>query len=387
MTSTPIWKRKVLQILAGTFALLIMNCAGKGTEPEEQEISSSRVSSSNHAISFTMNSSNTINSSSEQKSFSVSSSQLTSSSSDLNPVTAGSSPIISSSLQKYSSSSPNPISSSSSQVAQPLQFQGNQVRIPDGCSTIQWASGPAITCVSDFWVDTTEVTIGAYQALMGGGIPSLYHNGIFFWPKPSGTGVADDGTLCPNCPADKLTIYEAMLYANAMTKSLLQSSDTVYRYTAIDSADAPGYYLKVKVKEVVGLQGLVIDSTKLGFRLPTQGEFKYMCLKTNLLELPWEDLYPDSSQVWLFGDGYDLFVWSNQNSDQVTHPVASKLGTSWHLYDLLGNADEWTTTPNSNYPGEFMALGGSAELNGFIHWDLRMDGFRAGVRLVRGKRI
>lgn len=278
-------------------------------------------------------------------------------------------------------------SASSSSSLQALQFLRNQVRVPDGCGTIQWASGPEKTCVSDFWADTTEVTIGAYQGLMGGGIPSLYHNGYYRWWNSDHTAYVDDGSLCPTCPAGGLTIYEAMLYANALTKSVLLSNDTVYSYTTIDSADAPGYYLKVKVREAVGLQNLVIDDSKSGFRLPTRGEFHYLCLKSNLMNYPWDDLFPDSTEAWRNSELYNLSVWSNQNSGRVTHPVGTKLGTSWHLYDLLGNADEWTTTPNSDYPGEYMALGGSAELNGYITSDLRTDVARAGVRLVRGKSV
>ncbi|MFA6342352.1 MAG: hypothetical protein WCX75_05795 [Fibrobacteraceae bacterium] len=59
----------------------------------------------------------------------------------------------------------------------------------------------------------------------------------------------------------------------------------------------------------------------------------------------------------------------------------------WHLYDLIGNADEWTTTPNADYPGEFLAVGGSVTVNGTGTQDLRLDEKHAGVRLVRGTSV
>lgn len=361
MRFTPIWKRKLLKVLVGMLALLIMNCADKGTESEEQVISSSPVSSSNHAISFTMNSSNTINSSSQP-----------------NPLSAGSSTTASSSLRTSSSSLSNPVTSSS-QVVQPLQFLGKQVRIPDGCGLIRWASGDTYTCVKDFWVDTVEVSIGEFQAVLGGGIPSLYRTGFYLWPSQTGTGYADDGTPCPNCPADAVTIYEAMLYANAITKQKGNPSDTVYSYSRIDTADAPGYFAKAKIKEIVALQNLVIREEALGYRLPTQGEFEYMSLKSDLDYVPWEDLYPDSSVTWLLGtEANELFG----SPEYVPPPVGSKRHTSWFLHDLVGSAWEWTTTRHYQYTDQYLALGNGRDAT----TDLRMDSDRAGFRLVWGTR-
>lgn len=354
-------KGNVILKLAFALTLFITSCADKGTEPEEQEASSSPVSSSNHAISFTMNSSNTFNSSAEPK-----------------PLSAGSSITAISSLRTSSSSLSNPVTSSS-QVVQPLQFLGNQVRIPDGCGLIRWASGDTYTCVQDFWVDTVEVSIGEFQAVLGGGIPSLYRTGFYLWPSQTGTGYADDGTPCPNCPADAVTIYEAMLYANAITKQKGNSSDTVYSYSRIDTADAPGYFAKAKIKEIVALQNLVIREGAQGYRLPTQGEFEYMSLKSDLDYVPWEDLYPDSSVTWLLGtEASELFV----SPEYVPPQVGSKRHTSWFLHDLVGSAWEWTTTRHYQYTDQYLALGNGRDATS----DLRMDSDRAGFRLVRGTR-
>jgi hypothetical protein len=107
-----------------------------------------------------------------------------------------------------------------------------------------------------------------------------------------GGGYADDGRLCPNCPADGLTLFEAMLFANAMTKRYGNPSDTVYVYSAINSTNSTGLYKKIKPREVVGLQNLQIATDKTGYRLPTRGEFHYIYYKGVLLDFPWDDLYP-----------------------------------------------------------------------------------------------
>lgn len=347
--------------------MMTLGCTDKGTsvqDPASQSSSSLEVSSSP----------------------TLSSSSLPSSSSSAIAISSmGESS--SSNLQSSSSLITQPVSSSlvpPSSSSQALVFSGGEVRIPDGCGIIHWLPHDEQTCVQNFWVDTTEVTIAAYQDLMGGGVPSLFHNGYYKWPNSSGGGYADDGSLCPDCPADGLTLFEAMLFANAMTKRYGNPSDTVYAYSAIDSTNSTGSYQKIKPREVVGLQNLQIATDKTGYRLPTRGEFHYIYYKGVLMDFPWDDLYPPTQDMW---EAYDWHVWDTTNSGGVTQVVATKKPTAWHLYDLIGNADEWTTTPNADYPGEFLAVGGSVTVNGTGTQDLRFDEKHAGVRLIRGTSV
>lgn len=364
--------------MVSILGLSILGCSDKGTQAET-EAESSSSSLQNSVVSSSLSN---LSSSLEGR-LSSSSNMLLSSA----PPTSSSGPLaISSSSRKIVSSSSMPHNGSSSSVLVPssssfqaLQFLGKQVRIPDGCGLIRWASGDTYTCVKDFWVDTVEVSIGEFQAVLGGGIPSLYRTGFYLWPSQTGTGYADDGTPCPNCPADAVTIYEAMLYANAITKQKGNPSDTVYSYSRIDTADAPGYFTKAKIKEIVALQNLVIREEALGYRLPTQGEFEYMSLKSDLDYVPWEDLYPDSSVTWLLGtEANELFV----SPEYVPPQVGSKRHTSWFLHDLKGSAWEWTTTRHYQYTDQYIALGNAGD----VTTDLRMDSDRAGFRLVRGTR-
>lgn len=352
-----------------TVCMGISGCAEKGTQPAEENRSSMKevvFSSEKHLPPGSSSETGISSSEIPESAIALSSSNKVALSS------SATSSGVSSSHQQISL-----MGLSSSSSLQALQFQGKEVRLPDGCSVIHWVREDQYTCVQDFWVDTVEVTVGEYQALMGGGIPSLYHNGYYLWPAESGTGYADDGTLCPNCPADGVTIYEAMLYANAMTKQHGKPEDTVYAYTAIDTIDAPGRYTKKKVKEISNLQNLMIREGKLGYRLPSLGEFHYMSLKSNLLYTPWDDIYPDSSVQWILSrEVSDLF----ESPEYVPPPVGSKKHTTWFLHDLFGSAPEWSITHSFDYPDKYLALGNGGD----AHSDIRLDSDRAGFRLVRG---
>ncbi|MFA4044545.1 MAG: hypothetical protein HZRFUVUK_001341 [Candidatus Fervidibacterota bacterium] len=86
-------------------------------------------------------------------------------------------------------------------------------------------------------------------------------------------------------------------------------------------------------------------SVKTGkkYRLPTEAEWEYACRANTLPagEIERELL--------------DRIAWHRENSDEQTHPVASKEPNQWGLYDMLGNVAEWCI----GIDGKYVVRGGS----------------------------
>lgn len=66
------------------------------------------------------------------------------------------------------------------------------------------------------------------------------------------------------------------------------------------------------------------------YRLPTEDEWEYACRAGGA------DPGPKIEEL-------DQYAWYWDNSDDKTHPVMKKKPNKWGLYDMLGNALEWTT--------------------------------------------
>ena len=111
-----------------------------------------------------------------------------------------------------------------------------------------------------------------------------------------------------NLPATNVTYYDAILYANELSKK--QSYDTAYIYTKAEF-DGQG--------SCVNLEGLAFDPAKEAYRLPTEAEWVYAATRD------W-----DASRSWNSG-----------NSNYKVHAVCSAKPNRYGLCDMAGNVMEW----------------------------------------------
>lgn len=248
--------------------------------------------------------------------------------------------------------------------------KGAMVLLPYGCRNM-WNPGQpkapkdSFFCVGPYWMDSVELSIARYESVMGRNT-SFLHNGMFPQALP----------ICPTCPIENLSYFDAILVANALTKREISPVDTVYSYDAVqvyvkqDTASLTGAawaYAMIEPSYTTGLVNLRVDTTKNGYRLPTDQEWAWAAMGDfNPFTLSEE--YPDS-----------VFQWTSSLASETTHPVGSKPWTLWGLHDMKGNAWEWI--------GSNRALGGGWRGPSSFDSDLRNDAVfgdeAAGVRFVR----
>jgi formylglycine-generating enzyme required for sulfatase activity len=139
--------------------------------------------------------------------------------------------------------------------------------------------------ISSFYVDTSEVTQGAFQAAMGRN-PAKW--------------------VAPDKPVERVTWLAAIQFCN-------MRSD------------------KEGLKRCYDLNTLQCDFSADGYRLPTEAEWEYACRAGT------------TTRCWFGNESADLakYGWFKGNSEKTTHPVKQKQPNPWGLYDMYGNVAEW----------------------------------------------
>jgi formylglycine-generating enzyme required for sulfatase activity len=156
--------------------------------------------------------------------------------------------------------------------------------------------------------------------------------------NPSGS--RDDGRDClePDCPVGNVSLTDALAYANLLSERHAPPLAACYSLSGCTGKLGEG--LSCKSRAVVGPS--VYDCA--GYRLPTKAEWEYAARAGARTAFYNGDITPQAGVGVCGADAkLEAIAWYCFNSGKTTHPVGGKDPNGWGLFDMLGNASEWTT--------------------------------------------
>jgi len=193
----------------------------------------------------------------------------------------------------------------------------NTARLGSECSVANSDEKPVSfsTFTYDYSIDTTEITIGQYEEIMG--------------KKPA---EYDTALSSPDQPVCHVSWFDAVLFCNERSKR--DNLDTVYSYLMLE---------KTASGDVYGMVGLRTEFDRNGYRLPTESEWIFAARGS-------------ASDEYVWGDSADReragrYAWYNGNAGSSLHPVAQLSPNVNGLYDMAGNAAEWVTDRKITFNG------------------------------------
>lgn len=194
----------------------------------------------------------------------------------------------------------------------------------------RWPTGEdqhKVTLTHKFEIQTTEVTQGQFQALMG-------YNTSYFGPTGSKYG---KGPNCgKDCPVDSVYWHHSAAYCNELSskKGYTQCYDCKGRGKDVTCAEKSSY------------KGPKIYTCS-GYRLPTEAEWEYAYragTTTAYYAGPKDPKAPCLGCT--AGKGKDPVAdkigwYCGNGGGQMPHRVGQKQPNAWGLYDMAGNLFEW----------------------------------------------
>jgi len=233
-----------------------------------------------------------------------------------------------------------------------------------------------VTLTRHFEMRKTEVTQREFEELMGYN-PSYYTYG---------------GTAAQR-PVEQVSWYDALAYANKLSE--WGDYAPCYTLTDIECADEESGDDQTYCAEhggiataTVALNGADSVYECEGFRLPTEAEWEYAARAGTTTAFYNGPITNTSCEP--LDENLRKIAWYCGNAYRHNHPTGEKAPNDWDLYDMLGNAKEWTwdfyardntgetTDPVGPADGNFHVVrGGAARFHGAA---FTRSAFRSGHR-------
>lgn len=182
----------------------------------------------------------------------------------------------------------------------------------------------------------------------------------------AGMTVPTSASSCTTCPVVGVRWLDAIAYCNVLSAA----------------ASLPSCY-NPTTGEVVGGTSATQCA---GYRLPTEAEWE-LAARAGTTSATYAG---DLTSVGTDDQTLPAIAWFSGNSAGTTHPVGGLMPNAWGLYDMLGNAREWTTDALPGSGSAKFTRGGSfnvdaSETRAAHHSvNLRTDvSLNLGFRLVR----
>jgi formylglycine-generating enzyme required for sulfatase activity len=178
-----------------------------------------------------------------------------------------------------------------------------------------------------FALATTEVTNQEYARFLAA-VPEYAAR----WRRATASRFGDppffaEFSRTPDSPQVGVSWYDAARYCNWLSELAGMPRDQWVYPDTIDSTRG------------LGLPANYLHRT--GYRLPTEAEWEYAARA-------------GTTTAWHFGDDQRLLAeygWFDANTGKARmHPVGQRRPNQWGLFDMLGNAWEWTFDRRRPYP-------------------------------------